>query len=92
VSAEQYVQHNPMVPEGVGAFREFMAGPGEHMIYRDVFKIIGQGNFVMTYSHVFFGEELAVFDLFRVKNDRIVEHWDNMEPLPEGPQPNIGKF
>ena len=92
VSAEKYVQHNPTVPDGIEAFRDFMTGPGEDMIYRDVFKIIGQGNFVMTYSQVFLGEELAVFDLFRVENGRIVEHWDNMEPLPEGPQPNSGKF
>ncbi len=79
-------------PGGVEAFREFMAGPGEDMIYRDVFKIIGQGNLVMASSRVFLGEELAVFDLFRVENGRIVEHWHNMEPLPEGPQPNSGKF
>jgi|GEM_PF-6179133 len=35
---------------------------------------------------------MAVFDIFRLENDRIVEHWDNMEPMPEGPQPNGGKF
>jgi len=92
LSVEHYVQHNPAVPDGIEEFREFMAGPGKGMIYRDVFKIIGQGNFVMAYSQVFLGEELAVFDLFRVANGSIVEHWDNMEPLLEGLQPNSGKF
>ena len=77
---------------GVAVFQEFMAGPGVDMVYRDVFKIIGQGNFVMVYSQVFLGQELAVFDIFRVEDDKIVEHWDNMEPMPEGPQPNSGKF
>ena len=76
VSAGRYVQHNPSVPDSIGAFQEFMAGPGKEMVYRDVFKIIGQGNFVMAYSHVFLGEELAVFDLFRVEDGR----------------PNSGKF
>ena len=87
-----YVQHNPLVSDGIKAFQDFMAGPGADMIYRDVFKIIGQGDFVMVYSHVFFGQELAVFDLLRVEDGKIVEHWDNMEPIPEGPQPNGGKF
>ncbi len=89
---EGYIQHNPLVPDGIEAFQNFVAGSGKEMIYRNVFKIIGQGNLVMVYSHVFFGQELAVFDLLRVEDGKIVEHWDNMEPLPDGPQPNSGKF
>ena len=83
---------DPQAPDGIEALREFMAGPGKDMIYRDVFRSIGQGNFVTVYSQVLLGQELAVFDLFRVEDGQIVEHWDNMEPLPEGPQPNSGKF
>ncbi|MFA9564545.1 MAG: nuclear transport factor 2 family protein, partial [Acidimicrobiales bacterium] len=93
VSADSYVQHNPLVADGMDVFRDFMNGPGETMVYRDVFKIIGQGNFVVSYSLVSFdGTDMAVFDLFRVADGRIVEHWDNMEPIPDGPQPNSGKF
>jgi predicted SnoaL-like aldol condensation-catalyzing enzyme len=90
--AEGYVQHNPQLPDGRAGFRQFMDGPGRDMVYRDVFRIIGQGNFVVVYSQVFRGAELAVFDLFRVADGMLVEHWDNSEPLPEGPQPNRGKF
>ena len=92
VSADSYVQHNPQVPDGIDALVQFLEGPGREMRYRNVFKIIGQGNFVVVYSQVFLGQELAVFDIFRVDDGKIVEHWDNMEPLPEGPQPNSGKF
>jgi predicted SnoaL-like aldol condensation-catalyzing enzyme len=35
---------------------------------------------------------MATFDLFRVADGLIVEHWDNSELVPDGPQPNSGKF
>lgn len=89
---DTYTQHNPFLPDGIGALQAFMAGPGAGMVYRDVFKIIGQGNFVVVYSQVFLDQELAVFDIFRVDDGKLVEHWDNMEPMPKGPQPNGGKF
>lgn len=38
-------------------------------------------------------EDYAVFDLFRIEDGLIVEHWDNMEPLPRGEAlVNQGKF
>lgn len=89
---DTYTQHNPYLPDGVGALQDFMSEQGADMVYRNVFKIIGQGNFVVVYSQVFLGQEVAVFDIFRVDDGKIVEHWDNMEPMPEGPQPNSGKF
>ncbi len=93
VSSETYTQHNPAIADGIEGLREFMAGPGQTMQYKNVFKIIGQGNFVVVYSLVSFdGDEMAVFDILRVDDGKVVEHWSNMEPIPEGPQPNSGKF
>ncbi len=93
MSDDHYIQHNNQVPDGIDAFVAFMEGPGKSMTYKNVFKLIGQGNFVMVYSEVHFdGADMATFDIFRIENDKIVEHWDNMEPIPEGPQPNSGKF
>ncbi len=43
--SEQYVQHDPTVPDGIDAFQGFMAGPGSGMIYHNVFKTLGQGDF-----------------------------------------------
>ena len=93
VSADTYVQHNPQMPDGSDAFREFMSGAGATTRYLEVFALVGQGNFVVTYSRVDVdGTEMAVFDIYRVDDGRIVEHWDNAEPTPQGPQPNGGKF
>ena len=56
--------------------------------------MIGQGNHVVSYSKATLnGQEFAVFDIFRIENDKIVEHWDNMEPiLARTEWANTGKF
>ncbi|MEO0869895.1 MAG: hypothetical protein AAFY17_15960 [Cyanobacteria bacterium J06642_11] len=51
--------------------------------YDQVFKIIGQGNFVVAYSRVLQGEqEIARFDLFRLRNGQIEELWVNQALVP----------
>lgn len=64
------------------------------MRYEDVFKVIGQGDTVVSYSRMSMGsDQYAVFDILRLENHLIVEHWDNMELiLPEDQWGNSGKF
>ena len=59
-----------------------------------IHKILVQGNFVATLSHVQMNEEDWCFiDIFRLKNGKIVEHWDVMEKIgPEETWNNSGKF
>ncbi|MEM1261394.1 MAG: nuclear transport factor 2 family protein [Pseudomonadota bacterium] len=97
ISTDTYIQHNPLVDNGIagfGAFAEQLAKDGRPMQYHNVFKLIGQGNFVVTYSKMSMGaDEYAVFDIFRLANGLIVEHWDNMEViLPASEWGNSGKF
>ena len=92
VSAEKYIQHNPQVPDGIDAVKHFLAT--QDFNYDFIFKVIGQGNHVVSYSKAIFdGNELAVFDIFRIENGKIVELWDNMEPIPPRSEwANTGKF
>ncbi len=97
ISAANYAQHNPLVAdglEGFGAFLGELAARGEAMVYRRLHKIVGQGNFVATLSEMELSAiPMAVFDIWRVDNGLIVEHWDNMEPIPPVDQwVNSGKF
>ncbi len=92
ISEAQYIQHNPSVPNGIEAVRQLLAT--QEFNYDYVFKVIGQGDHVVSYSKATFkGQELAVFDIFRFENGLIVEHWDNMEPIPPREEwANTGKF
>lgn len=92
ISTEQYINHNPNVENGIGAVKDFLAT--QNFNYDFVFKVIGQGDHVVSYSKATMnGEALAVFDIFRIKDGKIVEHWDNMEPIPPRSEwANTGKF
>ncbi len=97
ISTETYIQHNPLVGdglEGFGAFVAELAEEGKSMVYKYLYKVLAQGNFVVAYSLAQIGDEdFAVFDVFRLEDGLIVEHWDTMEPLPRGEAlVNQGKF
>jgi predicted SnoaL-like aldol condensation-catalyzing enzyme len=63
--------------------------------YDRVHKILGEGNFVLVIAEGSFGDQpTAYYDLFRIENGKIVEHWDTLEAIParsEWKNPN-GKF
>jgi len=90
--ADEYIQHNANVPDGLDAVKQFLAT--QDFNYDYVFKVIGQGNYVVSYSKgIYNNQELAMFDIFRCENGKIVEHWDNMEPIPPRDEwANSGKF
>lgn len=98
ISPVTYIQHNPMVAdglEGFGAFMAQMAEQGISMEYTQVHQVIGEGNFVLTLSEgTLGGEPTAFYDLFRLEDGLIVEHWDVIAPMP-GPDARhneAGKF
>jgi len=82
---KDYIQHNPMIPDGLsglGGALETMAENGITMEYSTIHKVLGEGNFVLTVSEGSFANQATSFyDLFRVENGKIVEHWDVMETI-----------
>lgn len=84
---DNYIQHNTQVPDGVSGFGKAvkaMAEQGVFMIYAKNHKILGQGNFVLAMSvGTFGGKPTAFYDLFRVENGKIAEHWDVIETISD---------
>ena len=82
---DNYIQHNPQIANGIsglGKALEYMASQGVTMKYDKVHKVLGEGNFVLTVSEGSFADKATSFyDLFRVENGKIVEHWDVLETI-----------
>ncbi len=95
---DHYLQHNPAIADGLsglGAALKAMAEQGITMKYTRVHKVLGQGNFVLVISEgEFAGKSTSFYDLFRVHQGKIAEHWDTIETIPvraDWKNPN-GKF
>jgi len=85
-NADRYTQHNPQIADGLtglGQALQFMAEHAISMKYDKIHKVLGEGNFVLVISEGSYNEQLTSFyDLFRVENGKIAEHWDTIEPIP----------
>jgi len=98
ISTEEYIQHNTGVADGLdglGQALQALVEAGMPMIYKQNHRVLGEGNFVLAVSNgTFMNEEVSFYDLFRIENGRIVEHWDTIEViLPEDQWANKnGKF
>lgn len=83
---DNYLQHNPMIADGLsglGAALKALAEQGITMKYARVHKILGEGNLVLVISEgEFAGQPTSFYDLFRVHQGKIAEHWDTMEKIP----------
>jgi predicted SnoaL-like aldol condensation-catalyzing enzyme len=63
-------------------------------VYTKIHKVLGEGNFVLTVSEgQWNGKPQVFYDLFRVANGKVVEHWDVIQEIPtEGLANDNGMF
>ncbi|WP_417800448.1 nuclear transport factor 2 family protein [Tenacibaculum sp.] len=96
VSTAEYFQHNPMIKDGLEGLNEaisYLVSQNNMFQYQKLHKVFGEGNFVLTVSEgSWHGKRQAFYDLFRLKNDKIVEHWDVIQEVPEQMAHTNGKF
>jgi predicted SnoaL-like aldol condensation-catalyzing enzyme len=85
---ESYRQHSPYAKDGFEGVADFARTfkrdfPNHHY---EVKRVIAEGDYVVLHLHGISGPSPhgeAVVDIFRVKDGKVVEHWDVIQPLPE---------
>ncbi|WFE89246.1 hypothetical protein K1718_24330 [Roseibium porphyridii] len=91
--AMDLIQHSPSIGPGGRGLADWFASEAAGS-YQMLFKLIGQGDFVVTYGkRRASGKDIAVFDVYRIANGVIAEHWMNEETIgPRETWGNSGKF
>ncbi len=81
-----YTQHNPWVADGLTgliAGLQALAKKGLAVKYERVHTVLAEGDFVLVVSQGTFGDRpISYYDLYRIQNEKIAEHWDTLEQIP----------
>jgi predicted SnoaL-like aldol condensation-catalyzing enzyme len=80
--ADPYIQHNPEVPDGIEGLRGFLKDRiPPTLVYKRGMMIAERDLVVVHSSYGGIAERpFIAFDVFRVKDGKIVEHWDVLQP------------
>jgi len=86
--SEDYKQHNPMAATGRKPFMDIFKGYFKAFpdAYSDIKRVAADGDLVFLHVHAKQTKTdrgSAVVDILRVKDGKIVEHWDVIQAVPE---------
>lgn len=96
----EYIQHNTGIADGVNSLVTALGDlstAGQEMRYDKVHMVLACGNFVLAVSQGNMGEiggdaDTAFYDLWRIENGKIAEHWDVVSQIPSESSNGNGKF
>ncbi|MDO4913580.1 MAG: nuclear transport factor 2 family protein [Bifidobacteriaceae bacterium] len=84
---DKYIQHNTGIADGLSGLSsalEALAKQDIQMIYTTVHQVLAQGDYVLAVSEgTFANAPTSFYDLWRIENGKIAEHWDVMETIAD---------
>ena len=84
IDGDHYTQHASKVGDGVARMKSRVSGvakPGGPPVLVPR-RYVAEGNFVLALVEAHTEPPTANYDLFRVQNGKIAEHWDVLSPIP----------
>jgi len=83
-----YTQHNPGAPDGAEGFIGYVHWlRGQYPeLHLDIKRAIAEDDLVLTHANLHLSPGdlgLAVADIFRIADGKIVEHWDVVQEVPD---------
>jgi predicted SnoaL-like aldol condensation-catalyzing enzyme len=86
IDGARFTQHNPQIADGLSSLRsalEATSNDGVVIAYHRIHRVLAQGNFVLSVSEGSLGGvHTSFYDLFRVAEGKLAEHWDTIEAIP----------
>lgn len=87
VSADSYTEHNPRLTDSLSSLHTALTVKsdvkGNYIQYDKLHRLLAEGNFVLSVCEGFLDDfHTSFYDLYRLANGKIVEHWDTTETIP----------
>ncbi|MCI5095494.1 MAG: nuclear transport factor 2 family protein [Rhodobacteraceae bacterium] len=77
------IQHNPDLTDGAAPLRAYLSSGAPDVAYTRLHRVLAQGNFVLSVCEGRLnGEPTSFYDLYRIEEGKLAEHWDTRETIP----------
>ena len=99
ISQDNYTEHSPDIGDDLTQLKSVLSGSSSGGLasveYKKCHQLLAEGNFVLSVCGGYTKQTYSsFFDLYRIKDGKIVEHWDTTETIPPRNEwkNNNGKF
>ena len=99
ISQQHYTEHNPEIGDDLTDLKSILSGSNRTDLfssdYKQCHQLLAEGNFVLSVCEGYANKtHSSFFDLYRLEDGKIVEHWDTTEAIPARSEwkNNNGKF
>lgn len=93
----RYIQHDPDITDGPEPLKEFIQFLRDKFpnAYTEIKQVYAEGDYVILYVHSIREpgtKGRAIVDIFKLENNKIIEHWEVAQDVPEKSANTHGMF